>query len=252
MTACDEIARGMATPEFHRDPYPLYARMRREHPVYRSSGGVWYLTRYADVDAALRDPRLSKDQARMRRWSARHTGAEDVARLRERFGRSMPHADPPDHTRLRTLVSKMFAARRMRDLRPRIEAIADGVLDDAVAAGRGSGIDVITALAHPLPITVICELVGVPLSDRDRIGAWSRQLVDQTEAVPAPEDLRRVERAADELEDSLRDLVRRRRADPTGDIVSALVGAMDRGAPLTEDELLSTCYLLIVAVTRRP
>ncbi|MGH8929382.1 MAG: cytochrome P450 [Egibacteraceae bacterium] len=245
MSACDEIARDMATQEFHQDPYPLYARMRREHPVYRSCRGVWYLTRYADVDAALRDPRLSKDQERMRRWSARHAGAEDVARLRERFGRSMLHADPPDHTRLRKLVSKAFTARRMHDLRPRIEAITDELLDAAVAAGPS--VDVVTALAYPLPITVICELLGVPRCDRHRIGTWSRQLVDQTEAVPAPEDLRRIEQAAEEFEDYLRDLIRRRRAEPTADIVSALVAVTERGGQLTEDELLSTCYLLIVA-----
>jgi cytochrome P450 len=245
MTACDEIAWEMATPEFHQNPYPLYARLRREYPVYRSSRGVWYLTRYADVDAALRDPRLSKDQERMRRWHARQTGTGDVARLRERFGRSMLHADPPDHTRLRKLASKAFTAQRIRDLRLRVEAVTDELLDTAVAAGRS--MDVMAALAHPLPLTVICELLGVPLGDRHRVGTWSQQLVDQTEAVPAPEDLRRVEQAAEEFEDYLRDLLRRRRTQPADDIISALVARKERGDQLTEDELLSTCYLLLVA-----
>jgi cytochrome P450 len=241
----DEITREMATPEFHQDPYPLYARMRREHPVYRDSRGTWYLTRYADVDAALRDPRLSKDHARMRRWYARQTGREDPARLRDRFGRSMLHTDPPEHTRLRTLASTAFTARRTAGLRPRIEAIVTELLDAAIAAG--SPMELIGALAYPLPITVICELVGVPLGDRPRVQTWSRQLVNQTEAVPTPDALRRIEQAANEFEEYLRDLMGRRRAEPADDILSALVATADSGARLTENELLSTCYLLLVA-----
>ncbi|MGH8885799.1 MAG: cytochrome P450 [Egibacteraceae bacterium] len=241
----DEITREMATPEFHKDPYPLYARMRRDHPVHRSARGVWYLTRYADVDAALRDLRLSKDHARMRRWYAQQTGREDPGRLRARFGRSMLHADPPDHTRLRKLANQAFTARRTEGLRPRIEAIVDELLDAAVAAG--DTMDLIAAFAYPLPITMICELFGVPLGDRHRISKWSRQLVNQTEVVPTPEALQRVEQAADEFEEYLRDLVHRRRAEPADDLVSALVAVGERGDQLTDNELLSTCYLLLVA-----
>ncbi|MBV8539294.1 MAG: cytochrome P450 [Pseudonocardiales bacterium] len=239
----DEISREMATPEFHRDPYPLYERMRREHPVYRGSRGIWYLTRYADVDAALRDQRLSKDHARMRRRHARRAGGEDLDRLRDRFGRSMLHADPPDHTRLRRPAHKAFTVRRTEALRPRIEAIVDELLDAAVAAGPA--MELIGALAYPLPITVICELVGVPPGDRHRVRTWSRQLVNQTEAAPAPDARQRVEQAADEFEEYLRYLIDKRRAEPTDDILSALVA--DSGARLTENELLSTCYLLLVA-----
>ncbi len=241
----DEITREMATPEFHQDPYPLYERMRREHPVYRSSQGIWYLTRYADVDAALRDLRLSKDHARMRRWYARQTGREDLDRLRDRFGRSMLHADPPDHTRLRKLANKAFTARRTESLRPRIEAIVDELLDAAVAAGPT--MELIRALAYPLPITVICELVGVPPGDRQRVRTWSRQLVNQTEAVLTLDACQRIEQAADEFEEYLRDLIGKRRAEPADDILSALVAVAGSGDQLTENELLSTCYLLLVA-----
>lgn len=241
----DEITREMATPEFHQDPYPLYARMRREHPVYRSSQGIWYLTGYADVDAALRDLRLSKDHARMRCWHARQTGRDDLGRLRDRFGRSMLHADPPDHTRLRKVANKAFTARRTEGLRPRIEAIVDELLDAAVAAGPT--MELIEALAYPLPITVICELVGVPPGDRHNVRTWSRQLVNQTEAVLTPDAFQRIEQAANELEEYLRDLVARRRAEPADDILSALVTVTESGDQLTENELLSTCYLLLVA-----
>jgi cytochrome P450 len=241
----DEITREMATPEFHQDPYPLYARMRREHPVYRSPQGTWYLTRYVDVNTALRDLRLSKDHARMRRWHARQTGREDLDRLRDRFGRSMLHADPPEHTRLRRLASKAFTARRTEGLRPRIEAIVDELLDAAVAAGPT--MELIEALAYPLPITVICELVGVPPGDRDRVKTWSRQLVNQTEAVLTPDACQRIEQAAEEFEEYLRDLIDKRRAEPAEDILSALVTVAESGGQLTENELLSTCYLLLVA-----
>lgn len=241
----DEITREMATPEFHQDPYPLYERMRRKHPVYRGSEGIWYLTCYADVDAALRDPRLSKDHARMRRWHARQTGSEDPGRLRDRFGRSMLHADPPEHTRLRRLASKAFTARRIDGLRPRIEAIVDDLLDAAIAAGPT--MELIAALAYPLPVTVICELFGVPAGDRDHVRDWSRQLVNRTETLPAPDALQRIEQVADEFEEYLRNLIARRRAEPADDILSGLVAVADSGDQLTGNELVSTCYLLLVA-----
>lgn len=239
-----EITREMATPEFHQDPYPLYERMRRECPVCRSPEGIWYLTRYADVDAALRDPRLSKDHARMRRWQARQTGQEDLGGLRDRFGRSMLHADPPEHTRLRKLANKAFTARRTEGLRPRIEAIVEDLLDAARAAGPT--MELIEALAYPLPVTVICELFGVPPGDRDRVRAWSGHLVNQTDGVLTP-DSQRIEQAADEFEEYLRDLMGKRRAEPANDILSALVAVADSDEQFTETELVSTCYLLLVA-----
>lgn len=240
----DEINRAMATPEFHQDPYPLYKRIHQNYPVYRSSDGIWYLTRYGDVDAALRNTRLSKDHMRMRRWHAQQTGREDPGRLWDRFGRSMLHADPPEHIRLRKLANKAFTARRTEDLRPRIVAIVDDLLDAAVAAGPT--MELIAAFADPLPVTVICELFGVPPGDRDRVRTWSRQLVNQAKTVPAPDALQRIEQAADEFEEYLRDLIKKRRAEPANDILSALVAAADSSDQLTENELVSTCYLLLV------
>jgi cytochrome P450 len=244
-SSVDEITREMATLKFRQDPYPMYARMRREHPVYRSSRGIWYLTRYADVDAALRDVRLSKDRERMRRWYAQRNGTDAVGRLQERLGRSMLHADPPDHTRLRKPVSKAFTARQVNGLRPRIEEIADELLGVALAVGPT--MDVITALAYPLSITVICELLGVPLSDRARIRAWSRQLVNQSEVVHTVETIQRIERAVEEFVDYLTNLARKRRAEPADDLMSALVAVQDCGDRFTDDELISTCFLLLVA-----
>ncbi|MGH3941027.1 MAG: cytochrome P450 [Pseudonocardiaceae bacterium] len=242
----DEITREMMTPEFRQDPYALWARLRREYPIYRSPEGVWYVTRYADVDAALRDLRLSKDRKRMRRWFAQ-AGTEELGRsqAQERLGLSMLHTDPPDHTRLRKLVNVAFTARRVQGLRPRIETMVDELLDTAVAAGPPT--DLMAALAYPLPLTIICELVGVPLSDGERIMEWSRQLVNHTEGAPTPEVFQRVEQAAEEFVDYLQSLVRKRRAEPVDDILSALIAIQESGDHLTDDELLSTCYMLLVA-----
>lgn len=241
----DEITRAMATPEFRQDPYPLYARMRREDPVYRSSQGMWYLTRYADVEAAIRDPRLSSDLERLRRWQVRQTGKDGFDnKLGERLGHSMINTDPPDHTRLRKLVNKAFTPRRAKGLRPRIEGIVDELLDDAAAAGPT--IDLIGAVAYPLPVTVICELLGVPRSDQGRVRGWSRQILDQPESPLPLESSERMEQAVEEFLNYLEDLVRRRRAEPGDDLISALIAVQERGDQLSDDELLSTCFLLLI------
>ena len=236
----DEIVQAMATPEFRQDPYPLYARMRREHPVYRSARGIWYLTRYADVEAALSNPRLSNDRERMTRALGAQQGAmQRLSRLTRRLGRVMTNTDPPDHTRLRKLVNKAFTARQVQSLRPRIQMIVDGLLDSALAAGRS--MDLIAAFASPLPVTVICELFGIPDHDRARVTVWFRQLVGSTEG------FERVELAVEQFEDYLAGLIRRRREEPADDIISGLVTVQERGDQLTDDELLSTCFVLITA-----
>ncbi|MFI9048199.1 cytochrome P450 [Streptomyces sp. NPDC053427] len=122
----EDIAAAMQTPAFRRDPYPLYARMRRTCPVYRSPQGIWYLTRYADVETALSDPRLSNDRDRMTRaLSARDGGMRGLSRLIGRLGRIMTNTDPPEHARLRKLVNKAFTARRVEGLRDRIQMAVD-------------------------------------------------------------------------------------------------------------------------------
>lgn len=244
----DEIMRAMATPEFRHDPYSLYERMRREQSVYRSSAGTWYLTRYADVEAALRDPRLSSDGERQRRWFQRQADAEvgqRMDRLGDRLGQSMLQTDPPDHTRLRKLANKAFTPRRVEALRSRIEAIVTELLDAAVAADPS--FDLITALAYPLPITVICELLGVPTADRPRIRQWTRALMDSERLIPTRATFARIEQAVDEFEDYLRDLVSRRQSRPGDDLLSALVAVKEHDDRLTENELLSTCLLLLIA-----
>ena len=230
----------MQTLAFRTDPYPFYARMRHEDPVHRSPEGIWHLTRYTDVETALGDLRLSNDRDRMTTaLAARDSRLKDLGKLAARLGRVMTNTDPPDHARLRKLVNKAFTARRIEALRGGIQAVVDGLVDEAVAAGRTA--DLIEAVAAPLPLTVICELFGVPVADRARVKVWFRALSN------LGEDFGQAGAVIDQFEEYLSWLVRERRSAPGDDLISALVAAQARGDHLTDAELLSTCFMLITA-----
>ena len=217
-TETDAIAQAMASPAFSQDPYPLYAKLREEQPLYRSPQGIAHLSRYADVDAALRDLRLSNDRDRLARSLAGGQGVgETLSRLMRKLGRVMTNTDPPDHARLRKLVNKAFSAGRVRDFRPAIQAIADELLDAAQAAGPS--FDVVSALAYPLTTTVLCELVGLPRSVQAQAIEWIYLLENPTSAGLSVEQ---IEGIIDQLYDYLRSLAAQRRAKPTGDFISAL------------------------------
>ncbi|MEU2250580.1 cytochrome P450 [Streptomyces sp. NPDC019224] len=236
----DDLAAALLTPEARRDPYPFYARMRREDPVHRSPQGVWYLTRYADVEAALSDLRLSNDRDRMTRaYSALGGDLKALSRLTERLGRVMTNTDPPDHARLRKLANKAFTARRIEALRDRVQGIVDRLIDEAVAAGPG--MDLIEAVASPLPMSVVCELFGIPDEDRPRVKNWFRRFGRLSE------DIDKSEAAIDQYEEYLSGLIRQRRREPGDDLISALVATQAQDDRLTDSELLSTCFVLITA-----
>jgi cytochrome P450 len=220
------------------DPHPGYARLREHSPVHlmRMPSGlpVWLVTRYADVRQGLNDPRLSKDENRRASLSALRFPADVEARMNHH----MLNADPPDHTRMRKLVSAAFTARRVEALRPRIQEITDTLLDAMTAAGET---DLIDAFAFPLPIQVICELLGVPLDDRDEFRDWSNTIIAGTLAGD------RLQPAAQAMVGYLDALLDRKRADPTDDLLSALIAVRDGGDRLTEGELSSMVFLLLVA-----
>ncbi len=228
MTATRELFEG----EFWTDPYPIYDALREGEPVRRVAspdGPVWMLFRHADVRAALADPRLSKD------W--RHTLPADQREGQP--GAPIPMMillDPPEHTRLRKLVSRAFTARRMEDLRPRVAEIAERLLDELPA----DRVDLMAQYAFPLPVFVICELLGVPAEDRDRFAAWSNAMVDQS----TPEE---TNTAMTQLYGYLAELVERRRAEPDGALISGLIEVADEGDRLSQDELVAMAMLLLVA-----
>jgi cytochrome P450 len=235
-----DLAADLLTPEARRDPYPFYARMRRESPVHRSAEGIWYLTRYADVEAALSDLRLSSDRDRMTRACVALGGdLKAFSRLTDRLGRVMSNTDPPDHARLRKLANRAFTARRVEALRDGIQRIVDQLIDRAVAAGPT--MDLIEAVAAPLPLSVVCELFGIPPEDIPQVKTWFRRFGRLAE------DIDKSEAAIDQYEEYLAGLVRRRRADPGDDLISALVATQAQDDRLTDSELLSTCFVLITA-----
>jgi pimeloyl-[acyl-carrier protein] synthase len=245
MSTSDTLAFNPFLPEVHEDPYPLYHRLRAEDPVHRSPLGFWVLTRHADVLAVLRDPRMSRDPRRSERVALLRASAEvDELLAAEEAAPSMLFVDPPDHTRLRTLVNKAFTPAAVERLRPRVEELVAGLLDEA--AGTGA-MDVVEGLAYPLPVTVICELFGVPEADRDRFRAWSRGLVHLLDPLVASDALERALRARQALRGYLGGLIAERRAHPAGDLLTALIAAEDQGHQLTEAELVSMCVLLLVA-----
>jgi cytochrome P450 len=222
---------------FYQEPHAVYQRLREEGPVrpaslYRGLT-VWLVTRYAEAKTLLADPRLSKDSARALELFPEGTAGA----LASSLSAHMLTSDPPDHTRLRKLVSKAFTARTVARLRPRIEQITGELLDGMAAAGS---VDLLESFAFPLPIAVICELLGVPDSDRDKFRAWSSPFV-----AAASEDEMRT--AHEELTAYLNALVANKRLTPGEDLLSELVQVSDEGDRLSQDEVVSMAFLLLVA-----
>jgi cytochrome P450 len=228
-------------PEFVADPYPMYHRLRAEDPVHHSPLGFWVLTRYPDVLAMLRDPRLIKEPI------AAFVAARFGVAVPPGLGLSMLDRDPPDHTRLRGLVSKAFTPRALERLRPEIQQIVDGLLDEV--RGRGS-MDLIEEFAYPLPVRVICEMLGVPVKDHERFKAWGLDIARGLDAIMLPPDSPVGQRSVSgrrALAEYFRELIAERRAAPRDDMLSALIAAEEAGDTLSEEELLATCILLLVA-----
>jgi len=227
-------------PEVHDDPYPLYHRLRAHDPVHRSPLGFWVLTRYADVAALLRDPRMSSDPRNASRLRELQAALPDEGWEAP----SMLFLDPPDHTRLRKLVNKAFTPNAVERLRPRVDRLVAGVLDRAGAAG---GMDLVAELAYPLPITIICELFGVPDADRAQFRVWSSELVHLLDPVLAEDVMERAVHARQHLRGYVAGLIAERRARPGADLLSGLIAAEDDGGRLSGDELVSMCLLLLIA-----
>ena len=228
-------------PEFLADPYPTYHRLRAEDPVHQSPLGFWVLTRYEDVSAVLRDPRFIKEP--LAALVAARFGA-DVPRG---MGLSMLDRDPPDHTRLRALVSKAFTPRVVEGLRPRIREIVDGLIVRAQAVGA---MDLIEEFAYPIPVNVICEMMGVPVQDHERFKGWSLDIARGLDSVWLPPDSevpRRSAAARHAISGYFRELIAARRASPRGDLLSALIAAEEAGDKLSEEELVATCILILIA-----
>jgi cytochrome P450 len=230
--------------DFFADPYSLYAQLRVENPVARARTPVglpvWLVTRYDDARRALNDPRLAKDAAGFARALERHPlppGRQAV--FAQELSRHMLSSDPPDHTRLRKLVSRAFTMRAIAGMRPRIEAIAAG-LADQMAAGPPE-VDLLDAFAFPLPMSVICDLLGVPDAERATFRRWSNTLLS------SDGDGAGRTAAGMAMAQYLTALVAEKRARPADDMLSAIVAASEDADRLSADETVSMAFLLLVA-----
>jgi len=231
-------------PEYRADPYPRYNYLRTNDPIHHDPDDFWILTRHADCEAILRDQRWSSNSAH-----ARNPRPAEAQSVRETVAAGLDFPillflDPPDHTRLRKLVSKAFTPRSVERLRPRVESLVDEFLDGAAERG---GMELIGDLAYPLPVTVICELLGVPADDQHLFGPWSsdasRLLDDEIDDETAQRGLL----AVMQLLNYFNGLFDERRAHPRDDLLSALLAAEEEGDKLSETELRSITLLLFIA-----
>ncbi|MBE4735207.1 MULTISPECIES: cytochrome P450 [Streptomyces] len=234
-------------PAFLADPYPAYAELRALGRVrYFEPTNQWLVPHHADISALLRDRRLG------RTYQHRFT--------HEDFGRTAPPAEhepfhtlndhgmldlePPDHTRIRRLVSKAFTPRTVEQLKPYVRELAGELVAGLVEAGGG---DLLADVAEPLPVAVIAEMLGIPESDRAQLRPWSADICGMYELSPSEETAKRAVRASVEFSEYLRELIAHRRAEPGEDLISGLIAAYDEGDRLTEQEMISTCVLLLNA-----
>ena len=229
--------------EFKADPFPIFAHLRRAEPVYRATlpdkTSVWLVTRYKDVYSLLKDGRFAKsrynamtpEQLRKQPW---------VPPMFRPLERNMLDLDPPDHTRLRSLVHKAFTPRLIEQMQMRVQTVADELLDAVSQKGR---MDMIGDYALPLPMTIITEILGVPTKDHDKFHKWSKVIVSINQfnvnwrVIPVIWKFNRY----------LRNFFKVRRRDLRDDLVSALIQAEESGDRLSEDELLAMVFLLLIA-----
>jgi pimeloyl-[acyl-carrier protein] synthase len=229
-------------PEFHADPYPFYRALREKDPVHQSPMGFWVLTRYDDVVTSLRDPRYGRDG-----FAPLIEATYGPETAEGNLPRSMLMRDPPDHTRLRALVNKAFTPRVIEGMRAHIQAIVDRLLDKVQDA---RSMDVIDDLAYPLPVTVICEMLGVPLDDQNAIRGWSSDIARSLDAIGLmadPDIVARGVAARRNLTEYFRRLLPERRQHPKADLLSLLIAVEEQGDKLNEGELLAMCLLLFIA-----
>ncbi|MFB6990736.1 cytochrome P450 [Streptomyces sp. NPDC056304] len=235
------------SPAFVADPYPAYAALRAAGRVhYFEPTDQWLVPHHADVSALLRDRRLGRTY--LHRFTHEEFGRTPPPAEHEPFhtlnGQGLLDLEAPDHTRIRRLVSKAFTPRTVEQLVPTVQRLAAGLVDSFVEAGGG---DLLKAVAEPLPVAVIAEMLGIPESERAPLRPWSAAICGMFELNPSDDTARAAVRASLEFSAYLRELIEERRKNPGTDLISALIAAHDEGERLSEQEMVSTCVLLLNA-----
>ncbi|HMF04963.1 MAG TPA: cytochrome P450 [Acidimicrobiia bacterium] len=229
---------------FFDDPYRQYAALREHDPVHRSPLEVWVLFRYDDIVRTLRDPSLSVQVDNATPTARMKMFAEQAPGEVERGSHAMLNIDPPDHTRLRRLVSKAFTPKMVNGLRPRIQTLVDDALDAMAARGEA---DVIGDLAFPLPFTVISEMLGMPDGNRDEVRGWSHTLTKTLDPILSPEEVEASLAAANNMMEHIQSVLAWKRDHPADDLLTGLLAAEEEGDRLSEVELLDQVILLYIA-----
>jgi unspecific monooxygenase len=230
---------GAMSPAFRDNPYPFYERFRGPNPLLQVADTIWFAMGHADVTALLRNPKLSTDESQ--------SSAEKAKSAPKGRSPSLLFMDPPDHTRLRGLVARAFTPRRIEELRAATETIAKELIYGLKV--RGPEVDLIEAFAYPLPVRVICALLGVPAVDEAIFTAWSRQVARSLDpsVLRSPELDARIDTARQELRAYLTELLAARRKVPGNDLLSALAAVDVDGDRITTPEVLAHAVLLLVA-----
>ncbi|MFD4412835.1 cytochrome P450 [Streptomyces sp. NPDC058476] len=234
-------------PAFVADPYPAYEELRARGRVhYYEPTDQWLVPHHADVSALLRDRRLGRTY--QHRFTHEDFGRTAPAPEHEPFhvlnDHGMLDLEPPDHTRIRRLVSKAFTPRTVEGLKPYVDRLAGELVAGLVEAGGGN---LLTDVAEPLPVAVIAEMLGIPESDRAPLRPWSADICGMYELNPSEETAAKAVRASVEFTAYLKELIEARRKEPGEDLISGLIAAHDEGDRLTEQEMISTCVLLLNA-----
>ncbi|MFI5053751.1 MAG: cytochrome P450, partial [Acidimicrobiia bacterium] len=239
-------------PGFAEDPYPQFLAICQREPVQQTPLGLWAIFDYEDAVRLLRDPRLSVEDKSVRGVNPRAELRERILGTRpERGTRQILNLDPPDHTRLRALVQKVFTPRTVEQLAPRVQELVDGALDAVESRGAGGDddakMDVIADLAFPLPFLVISEMLGMPDADREQLRDWAHTLTLALEPLLAIQHQEEILAASDHMTDHVLDVIEWKRAHPADDLLSALIAAEEGGDTLSPAELLDQVILLYVA-----
>lgn len=248
-TVTPDFEARLVSPDELRNPYPLLHEMREHAPVYWSDSiGGWVLTRYDDILVSFKDTSSYSNENRLGKAAAYLPPEKRVnfKPFEDHYKtKGLLHSDPPDHTRLRTLVTKEFTPAVVEKMRPRMQRVVDEMIDAAIKRG---GMEVISEFASPMPIGVISEILGVPAEDRHLLRGWADDMVSfQGVNRPSEADLTRAQNALTAMRPYILNMLEERRRRPREDLMSKFVAAESAGEKLSEAELINTCVTLFVA-----